>query len=101
MNFRLNFDLGLDEDVSTFPKWPAESASMLYAHNILASVFRSFQSAFWTLPAIIFSPVLELNRKAPYSKLDLDRARCHFNGKGIERGIDWEATLKTIVSQIP
>ena len=31
-----------------------------------------------------------------FIKLDLDRARHHFNGKGIERGIDWDATLKTI-----
>jgi len=33
-----------------------------------------------------------------FTKLDLDRARRHFNGKGIERGIDWDASLKAIKS---
>ena len=31
-----------------------------------------------------------------FIKRDLDRARHHFNGQGIERGIDWDATLRTV-----
>ena len=34
--------MGLDEEVSTFPKWPVESGPMWYAHNILAITFRLF-----------------------------------------------------------